>query len=109
QPDGRLIVETFDAKTEVLAAKLTGDYRPSSRDGTGKLVLDLPDLARFSTIAGVVLNGRSHLELSSRARNDNLRLDWQGTLDELGLDGMPEGLAGPLLRLSGGAELQRDQ
>ena len=109
QPDGRLVVEAFDAKTAVLAAKLTGGYRPSSRDGEGKLVLDLPDLARFSTIAGVVLNGRSHLELSARARNDNLRADWQGTLDDLSLPGMPEGLARQVVRLGGGAELQRDQ
>ena len=109
QPDGRLIVETFDAKTDVLTAKLTGGYRPSSRDGTGKLVLDLPDLARFSSVAGLLLNGRGYLELSARTRDDNLRADWQGTFDDLSLPGMPEGLARQALRLSGGAELQRDQ
>jgi len=76
-----------------LAAKLAGGYTPSSRDGEAKLVLDLPDLSRFSTIAGLVPTGRSHLELSARARNDDLKVDWQGTLDELGLPGMPPGLA----------------
>jgi translocation and assembly module TamB len=109
QPDGRLIVDMFDARTDVLAAKLTGGYMPSSRDGEGKLTLDVPDLARFSTIAGIVLAGRSHLELSARARNDDLRADWQGTLDDLSLPGMPPGLARQAVRLSGGAGLQRDQ
>jgi translocation and assembly module TamB len=109
QPTGRLTIESFDARTDVLAAKLTGAYTPSSRDGEGKLVLDLPDLSRFSTLAGVVLVGRSHLELSGRVRNDNYRADWQGTLDDLGLPGLPEGLARPQVQLSGGADLQRDQ
>lgn len=109
QPSGRLMVESLDARTDVLAAKLDGAYTPSARDGEAKLVLDLPDLARFSTLAGMVLTGRSHLELSARARNDDYRADWRGTLDEVGLPGLPQGLARPQVKLSGGATLQRDQ
>ena len=109
QPDGRLIVETFDTRTDVGAAKLTGAFTPSSRDGEGKLILDLPDLSRFSTLAGMVMAGRSHLEVSARSHNDALHADWQGTIDALGVDAVPEGLSKPTVTLSGGADVQRDQ
>ena len=109
QPNGRLTIESFDARTDVLAAKLTGAYTPSSRDGEGKLVLDLPDLSRFSTLAGMVMTGRSHFEVSARARKDALHADWQGTIDALGVDDVPAGLTGPTVTLSGGADVQRDQ
>jgi len=109
QPTGRLTIESFDVRTDVLAAKLTGAYTPSSRDGEGKLVLDLPDLSRFSTLAGMVMAGRSHFEVSARTRNDALHATWQGTIDALGVEGVPEGLARPTVTLSGGADLQRDQ
>src|SRR5260370_177727 len=109
ESDGRLAVEAFDAQTDVAAAKLTGAFTPPTRDGDGKLILDLPDLARFSTLAGVVLGGRAHLELSARARNRDLSADWQGTLDDLSLPGMPPGLAGQAGPLSGGAGPRRHQ
>ena len=109
RPDGRLIIETLDAKTDVATAKLTGGYTPSSQDGDGKLVLDLPDLSRFSTLAGMVMAGRGHLEVSARARQDALHADWRGTINSLGVSGVPEGLARPKVSLSGGADVQRDQ
>ncbi len=109
RPDGRLIIEALDAKTDVATAALTGGYMPSSQDGEGKIVLDLPDLSRFSTLAGTVMAGRSHFEVSGRARKDTLHADWQGTIDSLGVSGVPEGLAKPKVTLSGGADLQRDQ
>jgi translocation and assembly module TamB len=109
RPDGRLIVETFDTRSDVAAANLTGAFTPSSRDGEGKLVLDLPDLSRFSTVAGMVMAGRSHFEVSARARNDALHADWRGTIDALGVDAVPEGLSKPTVTLSGGADVQRDQ
>jgi translocation and assembly module TamB len=109
QPDGRLIIESFDTKSDVATATLTGGYTPSSQDGEGKLVLDLPDLSRFSTIAGMVMAGRGHFEVSARSAKNTLHADWQGTIDSLGVDGVPEGLARPTVKLSGGADLQRDQ
>ena len=109
RPDGRLIVETFETTTDVGAAKLTGAFTPSSRDGEGKLALDLPDLSRFSTLAGMVMTGRSHFEVSARTHNDALHADWQGTIDALGVDAVPEGLSKPTVTLSGGADVQRDQ
>jgi translocation and assembly module TamB len=109
RPDGRLIIETFETKSDVAAARLTGGYTPSSQDGEGKLVLDLPDLSRFSTLAGMVMSGRSHFEVSARARKDTLHADWQGAIDALGVSGVPAGLARPTVKLSGGADLQRDR
>jgi translocation and assembly module TamB len=109
QPTGRLTVESFDARTDVLVAKLTGAYTPSSRDGVGKLVLDLPDLSRFSTLAGMVMAGRSHLEVSARSTKNTLHAGWQGAIDALDVAGVPGGLAGPAVKLSGGADLRDDQ
>jgi translocation and assembly module TamB len=72
-------------------------------------VLDLPDLSRFSTLAGMVMAGRSHFEVSARNRKNTLHAGWQGTIDSLGVAGVPEGLARPTVTLSGGADLQADQ
>ncbi len=38
-----------------------------------------------------------------------LHADWQGTIDSLGVDNVPADFAKPTVKLSGGADLQRDQ
>lgn len=106
---GRLVVESFDAATPLAALKGGGGYMPSTQAADGKVTIDLADLAAFSVLAGVKLGGKGHLELAAHSDKGGQKLDWQGTLDQLALDGMPPGLVRETIRLSGSAGLQADE
>ena len=108
--DGRLIIETFDAKTDVATAKLTGSYTPSSQDG-GRQARARP--ARPVALLDPRRHGHGRPRPSrgrcsraqgcaSRRLAGHDRRSWR-------VDGVPEGLAKPTVKLSGGADLQRDQ
>src|SRR4029450_10402134 len=69
----------------------------------------LCDLARLWGVAGLPLTGRGHLELTPRLQKGGVQVEWQGTLDELSVPGLPPGLARQTVRLTGGAALQGDE
>jgi len=103
---GRLIVESFDATTPLAALKGAGGFTPSTQATDGKVTIDLADLSAFSVLSGVKLGGKGHLELTARSDKDGQKVDWQGMLDQLALEGMPPGLLRETIKLSGRAELQ---
>ena len=71
--------------------------RPTARSRSS-----CPSLRAFSKLANLPLGGRGHLELTARARRRTARRSsWQGTLDQLALDGVPPGLLQESLKLSG--------
>ena len=108
-PDGRLVVEAFDASTPLAAFKGGGGYMPSTRAADGKVAIDLPDLSDLSVLAGVKLGGKGHLDLTARSDENGQAVDWQGTLEQLALENMPPGLVQETIRLSGSAGLQADE
>lgn len=107
--DGRLVAESFEATTPLAALKGGGGFLPSTQAADGKVTIDLADLSAFSVLTGVKLGGKGHLELTARSDKDGQKVDWQGMLDQLVLEGAPPGLLRETIRLSGSAGLQADE
>ncbi|MCW5734930.1 MAG: translocation/assembly module TamB domain-containing protein [Enhydrobacter sp.] len=107
--NGRLIIESFDATTPVAALKGSGGYMPATQAAEGKVVIDLAKLDALSVLTGVKLAGKGHLELDARSNKDGQKVDWQGQLEDLALEGMPPGLARETIKLSGSAGLQGNE
>jgi translocation and assembly module TamB len=106
--DGKLTIDALDATTALANVKGGGSYLPSTEAANGKITLELPDLAAFSKLANLPLGGHGHLELTAASGKDGQKVDWQGVLDQLALDGVPPGLLQESLKLSGGAALKPD-
>lgn len=107
--DGRLTFESLDLTTPLASVKGGGAFLPSTQAAETTLTIDLANLSAFSTLANMPLGGRGRIELTARSDKDGQRADWQGTLDDLTLDGMPPGLTRESIRLSGGAALGANQ
>jgi translocation and assembly module TamB len=107
--DGKLTIDGLDATTALANAKGGGSYLPSTEAADGKIMLELPDLGAFSKLANLPLGGHGHIELTAASGKDGQKVDWQGTLEQLALDGMPPGLLQESLKLSGGAALRPDR
>jgi translocation and assembly module TamB len=107
--DGKLTIDGLDATTALANLKGGGSFLPATEAADGKITLDLPDLAAFSKAANLPLGGRGHLEFTAAHGKDGQKVDWQGTLDQLALAGVPPGLLQESLKLSGGAALRTDK
>jgi translocation and assembly module TamB len=107
--DGRLSIEALDLTTPLAGVKGNLGYLPSTQAADGRVTVDLPNLSAFSTLANMPLAGRGRIDLTAKSDKDGQRVDWQGTLDELALDGMPPGLTRESITLSGGAALGVNQ
>ncbi len=108
-PDGRLVVESFETTTPLAALKGGGSFMPSTQAADGKVTIDLDNLSAFSVLAGTKLAGKGHLELTAQSGKDGQKVGWQGTLDQLALEGAPPGLLRETIKLSGNAALQADE
>ena len=109
QPDGRLVIQSFDASSPLVGIKGNVEYLPSTKAGGGKISIDLPNFAPLSGLAGMPAGGRGHLDLDLSTKTQGSRVTWRGTLDDLSLPNMPPGLQHQTLQLSGTAALQRDR
>ncbi|WIM11370.1 translocation/assembly module TamB domain-containing protein [Enhydrobacter sp.] len=109
QPDGRLVVQSLDLSSPLLALKGNADYQPSTKAGNGRIALDLPDLAPLSGLAGVQIGGHGHLDLDLSTRSSGSRVAWRGKFDELSVPDMPPDLQRKTLTLNGAAALQKDR
>lgn len=107
--DGRIVVQSFNATAPLLALKGNAGYTPDTQAADGKVAIDLPDFAPLSTLAGLPLAGRGHLDLSLSKKREGGHVEWQGTLDDLSLPQMPPGLRRQTVKLSGGAAVQQDK
>jgi autotransporter translocation and assembly factor TamB len=108
QPDGRLVVQSFDLTSPLIALKGNAGYQPSAEAGDGKIAIDFPDLAPLSGLAGTEIGGRGHLDLDLATKTQASRVTWRGTLDDLRVPNMPPDLQHQTVKLSGAAALQRD-
>ena len=107
--NGKITLSGLDATTALANVKGGGSFLPSTQAADGKITLDLPELAAFSKLANLPLGGRGHLELTaSHDKKDGQKASWQGSLDQLTMDGVPPGLLQESLKLSGGAALRPD-
>ncbi|MBS0221583.1 MAG: translocation/assembly module TamB domain-containing protein [Proteobacteria bacterium] len=109
QPDGRLVVQSIDLSSPLVALKGTAGYQPSTEAGDGKIAIDVPNLALLSGLAGTQITGRGHLDLDLSTKTQTSRVAWRGTLDDLGVPNMPPDLKRQTLKLSGAAALQKDR
>jgi len=108
-PNGRLVVESFDAATPLAALKGGGSFMPSTQAADGKVTIDLANLSAFEGLAGMKLGGKGRLELTARSDKDGQKVDWQGMLEQLALEGAPPGLLRETIKLSGSAGLQANE
>jgi translocation and assembly module TamB len=108
-PDGKLTIDDLDLATALANVKGGGSFLPATEAADGKFTVDVNDLAAFSKIADMPLAGRGRIELTAAHDNDGQRVNWQGSLDQLALEGVPPGLIQESLKLSGGAALKRDR
>jgi translocation and assembly module TamB len=108
-PDGKLTIENLDLATALATVKGGGGFVPATEAADGKFTVDLADLAAFSKLANMPIGGRGHIELTAAHDKNRQRVTWQGTLDQLTLDGVPPGLLQESLKLSGGATLRQDK
>ncbi|MBS0526547.1 MAG: translocation/assembly module TamB domain-containing protein [Proteobacteria bacterium] len=107
--NGKLTIDGLDATTALANLKGGGSYLPSTEAADGRITLEVPELAAFSKLANLPLGGRGHIELTASHDKDGQKAGWQGSLDELTLDGVPPGLLQESLKLSGAAALRPDR
>jgi translocation and assembly module TamB len=108
QPDGRLVIQSLDLSSPLLAVKGNAGYQPSTKAGEGKLSIDFKDLAPLSGLAGVEIGGHGHLDLDLSAKSRGARVAWRGTFDDLSAPNMPPDLQRKTLALNGAAALEKD-
>ncbi|HTR84197.1 MAG TPA: translocation/assembly module TamB domain-containing protein [Reyranella sp.] len=109
EKSGRLVVQSFETSSPLVALKLTGAFTPDGRAGEAKVALDLKDFAPLSAMAGTPVTGRAHLDLDLAAKPGEASVKWQGTLDDLTVPGLPPGLERKPVTLGGAAGLKQDQ
>jgi len=108
QPDGRLVIQSFDLTSPLVALKGNAGYQPSAEAGDGKIAIDFPDLAPLSGLAGTDIGGHGHLDLDLSTKTQASRVTWRGTFDDLHVPNMPPDLQHQTVKLNGAAALQRD-
>ena len=108
-PDGRIAIDSAELASALASIKGSGVYEPSSGSGEAKVTLSVADAATISTLAGRRLTGRGSIELTTRVGDGAATLDWQGTLENLSVEGVPADLLKAAIRLGGSAGLQQDQ
>ncbi|HKV13674.1 MAG TPA: hypothetical protein VJQ81_01435, partial [Reyranella sp.] len=108
QPDGRLVIQSLDLSSPLVAVKGNAGYQPSTKAGEGKIAIDFKDLAPLSGLAGVEIGGHGHLDLDLSAKSSGARVAWHGTFDDLSVPNMPPDLQRKTLALNGAAALEKD-
>jgi translocation and assembly module TamB len=105
--DGSLSVDGLDVSTPLAAVKGSGRYRTAARTGEARLSIDGSNLAVFSALAGLPLEGRTHVDFTLNTGRDGSTVAWQGSVDDLGLPQIPQSWGRQSLRLSGAGGLKK--
>ncbi|MBN9086925.1 MAG: translocation/assembly module TamB domain-containing protein [Reyranella sp.] len=107
--DGKLTIDGLDLATALANVNGSGSFLPATEAADGKFTVDIDDFGAFSKLANMSIGGRGHIELTAAHDKTRQRIEWQGNLDRLTLEGVPPGLLQEQLKLSGGATLRQDQ
>jgi len=106
---GRIVIESFETTSPLVALKVTGAFAPDTKAGNAKVAIDMKDFAPLSAMAGMAVTGNAHLDLDLASKPGDASVKWQGTLSDLTVPGMPPPLERKPVTLSGAAGLQQDQ
>ena len=109
QPDGRIAIDSAELASALASIKGGGVYQPSSRSGEAKITLSVADAATISTLAGRRLTGRGSIDLTARVGDGAATVAWDGTLENLSVEGVPTDMLKAAIRLGGSAGLRQDQ
>ena len=106
--DGAVVVEQLDLGSPLASVKGAGSYVVATRIGQAKANLALPSVAPLSAFAEQSLTGSAAIDFTLRSEAGDLALDWQGTLGDFGVPGVPRDLVAPAVSLAGSVSLKRD-
>jgi translocation and assembly module TamB len=99
--------ETLELKSPTITGRFAG--RAGSSEVQGRLGIDVPDLAKFGDVAGLVLRGSTTLsaevEGTPRANRFNAKIDGHATQFATGIAAV-DGLSGGKLDVAGGVRLE---
>jgi translocation and assembly module TamB len=109
EANGRIVLKSLDTSSPLVALKGSADYLLSSQSIDARLAISLADLSPLSSLIGIPMGGRGHVDLAVTGQQGAAKVDWQGALTELDVPGLPPDLQTRTVKLAGSAALHRDR